>query len=377
MIKKAYIFISVSLILLLIVASCSKIRKITDDIVQPTAREVYKRDFKGPDSLFTAWQLAFKKAALDSSTVSAPYGESGKFYPRSSAVYSYTVTMEEGELLSAQVVRDSLQHKVFIDIYEVTSGGLVQIETSKPDSDFIELPVAQSGKYKIVIQPEIFANTSFTILLNKKPLYDFPVAGKGNSAIESFWGFERDGGKRLHEGIDIFAPRGTPVVAVADGVISNVGDRGLGGKQVWQRVGLYGHSIYYAHLDEIAAVGGARVKKGDTLGFVGSTGNAKGGRPHLHFGIYKNFGGAVNPLSFVYQRPAITAKSYKANIKSTRAKIKSEATLRQGPSKSAAKIGHLNKNNVVRILGQHKEWLHIQTEMNQWAFVHQSLVGSL
>ena len=377
-VMKKFIYIIIfSCLAMMLVVSCSKIRKITDDITQPTAREAYKRDFKGADSLYAAWEQAFQTATLDSLQVAAPYGESGKFRPTNITAYSYLVTLEEGESLSAKVERDSLQQKVFIDIFEVNDSGQTKIISNERDTDFVEYPVAKSGYYKVVVQPEIMANTNFTILLNTAPLYGFPVAGKGNAAIQSFWGYERDGGKRQHEGIDIFAPRGTPVVAVADGIISNIGDRGLGGKQVWQRVGAFGHSIYYAHLDEITAVGGSRVSKGDTVGFVGSTGNAKGGAPHLHFGIYKNFGGAVNPLAFVYTQSKISAASFRSNIKSEVFKIKNAAaTLRQGPSTTAPKIGMLQKNDMVRVLGQHKEWLHVRTAMNQKAFVHQSLVSS-
>ena len=139
----------------------------------------------------------------------------------------------------------------------------------------------------------------------------FPVAGK-RSIIGSFWGAARDGGKRKHEGIDIFARKGTPVVAVADGVVIEAGNTRRGGKTVWLRSFNNDFYYYYAHLNEQFVKGGQTVKKGDFLGSVGTTGNAKLTPPHLHFGVY-SYSGAVNPLPHVKDLPkvAIPAKSKK------------------------------------------------------------------
>ncbi len=76
------------------------------------------------------------------------------------------------------------------------------------------------------------------------------------------------------------------MAVLANGRIGFTGEKGLGGKQVWLRDTKRGQSLYYAHLDSIAKTSGS-VKTGDTLGFVGNTGNARTTPPHLHFGIYK------------------------------------------------------------------------------------------
>ena len=131
----------------------------------------------------------------------------------------------------------------------------------------------------------------------------FPVAGK-RSNIGSFWGDVRDGGKRKHKGIDIFARKGTPVVAIADGIIIEKGTTPRGGKILWLRP--FGHSwaVYYAHLDQHKVKRGQIVKKGQVLGTVGNTGNAKYTPAHLHFGIY-SWVGAVNPLPYVKHSPKV------------------------------------------------------------------------
>jgi murein DD-endopeptidase MepM/ murein hydrolase activator NlpD len=113
-----------------------------------------------------------------------------------------------------------------------------------------------------------------------------PVAGVAPRALHSSWGEPRSGGRR-HEGIDIFAPRDTPVVAAAAGEVVRVGQDRLGGNVVWvagEGMRLY----YYAHLSRFRGGLGAGeiVAAGDPLGFVGTTGNAVGTPPHLHFGVY-------------------------------------------------------------------------------------------
>ncbi|MHB8868535.1 MAG: murein hydrolase activator EnvC family protein [Thermoleophilia bacterium] len=110
------------------------------------------------------------------------------------------------------------------------------------------------------------------------------------------WGFPRPD-DRVHKGTDIMAPRGTPVVATRAGWVHEVAyHRPLGGTVVWL-AGEDGTLYYYAHLatvnPELAT--GLRVVAGLPLGTVGTSGNANGGDPHLHFGMYPGHGEAVDP----------------------------------------------------------------------------------
>lgn len=107
------------------------------------------------------------------------------------------------------------------------------------------------------------------------------------------WGAARSQG-RSHEGIDIFAARGTPIQATTQGIVSKVGENALGGRVV-MIVGPGGAGHYYAHLEDYADISpNDWVNAGDTIGYVGDSGNAKGTPPHVHYGIYIN-GSAVNP----------------------------------------------------------------------------------
>ncbi len=136
---------------------------------------------------------------------------------------------------------------------------------------------------------------------------DFPVAGM-RSNIESFWGDSRDGGIRKHKGIDIFAKKGTPVVAVSDGVIEKRANTPIGGKTLWLNPSDYSWKAYYAHLDEQLVSQGQHVHKGQVIGTVGNTGNARTTPSHLHFGIRPGKKGWVNPLPYVKHSPKVTAK---------------------------------------------------------------------
>ena len=122
-----------------------------------------------------------------------------------------------------------------------------------------------------------------------------PVQGVNASALVDSWGAPRSGG-REHRGIDIFAKRGTPVLSPVDGVVLAVGQNRLGGNVV--RVLGPGPQVhYFAHLERFGPVEPrGLVRRGEVIGYVGDTGNARGTPPHLHYGIYVLPGRAINPF---------------------------------------------------------------------------------
>lgn len=148
------------------------------------------------------------------------------------------------------------------------------------------------------IQPELRAapleilTTRFFSIGTTLPM---PVVGLGVHEISDNYGQPRDGGRRSHQGIDLFAPRGTPVVAVAEGNLSYIGEQRKGGKCIWL-VSDQGYSYYYAHLErwEPGIYEGMQVQSGTLLGYVGTSGNASGKSPHLHFQVVREER-ALNP----------------------------------------------------------------------------------
>ena len=117
---------------------------------------------------------------------------------------------------------------------------------------------------------------------------DVPVKGiKAGDLISSF-DDERGGGRR-HEAIDILAARNTPVLAVEDGIVARLFESKAGGLTVYQFDPTYTYIYYYAHLQRYAdgMTGGDRIRRGQVVGYVGTSGNAPPSTPHLHFAIFK------------------------------------------------------------------------------------------
>jgi hypothetical protein len=131
----------------------------------------------------------------------------------------------------------------------------------------------------------------------------FPVLGA--SSFSDTWGAAR-ATVSWHHGVDIFAPLGSPTVAVADGVLFSVGRNDIGGQRLWLR-DRAGNYFYFAHLSAFsdAAAEGARVRAGTVIGYVGNTGDAEGTPYHLHFEIHPvsllslGYDGAVDPFPYV------------------------------------------------------------------------------
>ncbi len=147
---------------------------------------------------------------------------------------------------------------------------------------------------------KIAAPFRYASLLAKEPEAKIknPVRKIKVKQIADTFGAPR-GNDRTHQGQDIFAPRGTPVFSATDGFVWRVGENSLGGNTVWV-LGTGGRVYYYAHLESYApdlAVG-QEVSTDTVLGYVGTSGNAKGTPPHLHFGVY-TANGAINPLPLI------------------------------------------------------------------------------
>ena len=146
----------------------------------------------------------------------------------------------------------------------------------------------------------------------------FPVYGTASFG-DSFGGPRPDVPGGWHHGEDIFAAAGTPLLAVADGTLHTIGFNRIGGYRLWLRDD-EGDEFYYAHLSAYSplAVEGRRVKAGDVIGFVGATGDADGGAPHLHFEIHPasmaglGYDGVVAPYSILLAWRRATDISFSA-----------------------------------------------------------------
>lgn len=127
-----------------------------------------------------------------------------------------------------------------------------------------------------------------------------PISNKNLNRIASGFGYRIDPvykTVKMHAGLDFAAPQGTPIYATADGVVKLAGNTGNGyGNHVIINHG-YGYETLYGHQYRIKAKVGQRVKRGELIGWVGSTGKSTG--PHLHYEVHKN-GRHIDPIYFFY-----------------------------------------------------------------------------
>jgi murein DD-endopeptidase MepM/ murein hydrolase activator NlpD len=123
-----------------------------------------------------------------------------------------------------------------------------------------------------------------------------PVGGP-NGFIDS-WGFPRPGG-RTHEGVDIFAAYGTPLYAVAKGDVYRVYNNPIGGLSI-NLIDEAGNMYYYTHMSSATVVTGQKVTAGQVIGAVGTSGNAAGTPPHLHWQFHPGNGSPINPYPLAY-----------------------------------------------------------------------------
>lgn len=130
-----------------------------------------------------------------------------------------------------------------------------------------------------------------------------PVQGVKPGQIQDTWGAARSQGRK-HQGTDIFAPRGTPVLSATQGIVRRIGTNDLGGKVIWV-TGPDLSQHYYAHLEDYAGhiQQGDWVEAGEVIAYVGNSGNARNTPPHLHYGIYIGVEGATNPYPYLVASP--------------------------------------------------------------------------
>jgi murein DD-endopeptidase MepM/ murein hydrolase activator NlpD len=308
------------------------------------------------------WMIAAEQAVRRPVAITLPFRETGYLSPVEAPAIGYRFTLRRGQKLVVRLdAADSTGAMVFVDLYRDPADStqpLDRVESADLDVRTIEYEARRDGAYLLRLQPELLRGGRYTVTLQSGASLAFPVSGRNSRAAQSFFGAARDGGLRDHHGIDIFAPRGTPVLAASEGVVRNVGTTNLGGKVVWVWDVKRSQSVYYAHLDSQIARPGAMVHIGDTLGLVGNTGNARTTPPHLHFGIYRRGEGPVDPFPFVHQPNAVPARVI-ADLGELGEWVRTSAptvTLHSAPFDAAPAVARLPRYTVVRIESASASW---------------------
>ena len=249
-------------------------------------------------ALYNAWANAAEKGLKVPVTIAVPYKETGFFPAEMPRSAGYAFSVHEGEKISFVIEKQPVGGRIFSELWKMEDTTRKLLYAADSLEYMWEVEIEDVGKYLVRVQPELLHAVSYTITIAAGPSLAFPVSASGNSKTSSFWGDSRDAGGRKHEGIDIFAAKRTPAIAAAEGIITRVGTNNLGGNIVFMRPKGKNYTLYYAHLDSQMVQEGQSVKKGDIVGLIGNTGNARTTPPHLHFGIYTS-SGAVDPFPFV------------------------------------------------------------------------------
>lgn len=246
--------------------------------------------------------------ALDSATqVTLPYEEAFYWDPRSAEAGGYRFFVKRGLRVEVEISvysTDSLL--LFADLFRETGDSIIyrtHVATADEKMRRLEFEPRRDSYYNLRLQPELLRGGKFKILIREVPSIGFPVKGKTSRAISSFFGDPRDGGRRDHHGVDIFAPRHTPVLAPSNASVTRVGEGKIGGRHVWLYDSKRSMYLYFAHLETREVERGEQVKAGQLIGTVGNTGNARYTPPHLHFGIYSN--GPIDPYHFIAETDTI------------------------------------------------------------------------
>ena len=252
-------------------------------------------------ALVRDWLAAGDEALRKPAVAKLPLQTEVRHSPAAPRAYGYRFRLQRGRLLRVELtVIGSEAALVFLELFaadESVSTGPVAV--SDGVGLLLQHEIDRDGDYILRVQPELLRGGEMQIGQRTTASMTFPVSGRTSASVKSFFLDPRDNNRRQHHGIDIFAPRETPIVAAADGDVTFVGTSQLGGNIVWVWDAARQQSHYYAHMSRQAVAAGARVKAGMVLGYVGNTGNARTTPPHLHFGIYSRGEGPINPLPFV------------------------------------------------------------------------------
>jgi len=356
--------------LALALTACEAVEQAQDRFRDMTPREAYQASLVESGLAETAlagdWMRAGEAAVEVAAPVTLPFEERGYIAVDEPGAMAYRVSVPQGRRLTAEVTLSGEEDtRLFVDLLRVPDeegDPLRPVLASDSPSGTLAYEPWRGGDFILRVQPELLRGGQYHVTLRLEAQLSFPVDGYDIRAAQSFFGAERDGGRRSHDGVDIFARRGTPVLAAGPGQAYRIEVTNLGGKVVWVRDNVRNARLYYAHLDSQHVVEGQLVDVGDTLGFVGNTGNARTTPPHLHFGIYRTGQGAIDPVPFLSPpRGSIPELTADLDRLGSWARVSAEGIrLRAAPGDRSAVVRELERHTAVRVLGGSGEYFRVR-----------------
>lgn len=293
---------AVSALTLLSASACANPPLIRPSLKDAPTHERYAEaleDF-GLDSVALGrdWLAAAAQALAAPRPATLPFTETGYLASDKPAAVAYRLELRKGRRLAVEATFESSEpSRFFVDLFEQRDDdGPRRVSGLEPGQTSFEYEVRRDGVYLLRLQPELLRGGRYVVSQRTLASLASPVEGFVVTQVSSGFGAPRDGGARDHHGIDIFRPRGTPVLASVDGYV-RVDETPRGGRVIWLRDARGGRNVYYAHLNDWAVEHGTFVRIGDVIGYVGNTGNARTTPPHLHFGVYER--GPGDPVPYL------------------------------------------------------------------------------
>lgn len=295
-----------SLLLVLITCQPEKVPK----PYQPThAHDAYHHSLAAANLAETAlgrdWIAASNKALNAPVPISTPFEEVFYVDPAQAFAVGYRFEAIKGQRIEVNVDVQGLDTgRLFIDLFRVRGGSpeeWLRVASADMEENRLEFEPRRDNQYVLRLQSELLRGGQCKVTIRNVAALEFPVAGYDSRAIGSGFGAPRDGGRRRHHGVDIFAPRHTPVIAASRAYVVYVGDDPTGGRVIWLKDTKRSLHIYYAHLQKQDVKRYTWVEPGQVIGTVGNTGNARTTPPHLHFGTYEMGYGPIDPVNYITQ----------------------------------------------------------------------------
>jgi murein DD-endopeptidase MepM/ murein hydrolase activator NlpD len=301
--KKLYFAFLVSLLLF---SRCQK--EIVPEPYKPSnSHEAYTQSLRlaglGHTAMARDWILADEDAMKNPVDVEPPFEEAFYVDQASAFAVAYRFTVIKGQRTEIGVAFDGQKRcRLFMDLFRVQGLSYEdwrKVASANGNEKHVEFEPKVDGEYVIRLQPELLRGGRFTVTIRNVASLGFPVLGYDHHAIGSGFGAPRDGGRRKHHGVDIFARRHTPVLAPSKAFVRRVSDTDIGGLNIWLHDVKRDLHLYFAHLQTQDVEENTYVEPGQRIGTVGNTGNARRTPPHLHFGIYQRGEGPIDPVNFI------------------------------------------------------------------------------
>jgi murein DD-endopeptidase MepM/ murein hydrolase activator NlpD len=384
--KHTLSFFFLLLPLLLLIPGCKE--EIVPEPYRPTdAHDAYRHSLEVANLSDTAlgreWISISEETLKEPIDITLPLEEIFYISPTEAMAMAYRFEVKRGQKIELDVSTESEKPaRLFIDCFRVRDEieeELLLVASANESENHLVFEPRRDARYIIRLQPELLRGGRYKVTLLKDRALDFPVEGKTKSAILSVFGVPRDGGRRVHNGLDVFARRHTPVLAPSDAQVRRVGENDLGGTVIWLYDSKRSINMYFAHLQTQDVESGTMVKAGQQIGTVGNSGNARTTPPHLHFGIYARGSGAVDPSPYITKINE-TPRTVSADLEMLGQWARSkepDISLRSSASRRAEQIQALNQYSPMKIQAAVYRWYRVLLPDGTAGFVYEDSIEPL